>query len=45
MEKKYINVGGSNERERERERVKIVNEPNIQLKHVDNLLLPMMFRK
>lgn len=43
MEKKYINVGDSNERERER--VKIVNEPNIQLKYVDNLLLPMMFRK
>lgn len=41
MEKKYIYVGDSNERER----VKIVNEPNIQLKHVDNLLLPMMFRK
>lgn len=28
-----------------RERVKTVNEPNIQLKHVDNLPLPMVFRK
>lgn len=28
-----------------RERVKIVNELNIQLKHGDNLLLPMVFGK